>query len=334
MDDFTSRGWNKYLEDYSSNDPNSVGKIIVFVEPSWYIGSTLASNGSVIIEATNEQGEPEIQQVQLADISVDEFGVLADEGRLDGQILTADQIRKLLAYDTESKFEDIQTQIDTLSSQISSPILESSEATDSAAIADKTQDNLDELDSLLASTDLALDTLIVSGSTQLASTQVAGTFSQDGTFIIDLGKQINVLGSTLYLQNDTLAGDELGILVDIGAGKATLDNQGNLRLEGTLKASNVETNQLTIDVSEENSQTVGTASINSGTNEITIFTTALQPNAKVLITPLGPTGGKSVYVSEKVEFEGFTVSLEGDPAANNISFDWLIVNIKQLSQAN
>src|SRR3990167_4973538 len=109
------------------------------------------------------------------------------------------------------------------------------EASGSAAVAFANQKALDNLNALLAGTNASLDTLHVTRNTNLAQTQVAGNFSQDGTFIIDYGRQLNVLGSALYLQNDSLAGNldchpeldsgssSCGILLDIGGGKATLD---------------------------------------------------------------------------------------------------------------
>jgi len=39
-------------------------------------------------------------------------------------------------------------------------------------------------------------------------------------------------------------------------------------------------------------------------------------------------------LANKAEFEGFTVAIEDGLAAQNIQFDWLLVNTKQLSQTN
>ena len=410
--------------DPQTQEPD-IGQIIVFVEPGWYIGDNLASNGSLPSsgQATSNQLLETSDQL-LTDSLANPDGTLKEEYK--DQLLTASQIlslvesrilslvesqiQKLVEAEVKNRmdefiasFEEPNQSVNTepISNQygsqpesgnrIDSPVPQTTtsqgagsdssevnsvtqgqaldqgdteqkglalsgggpESTNSAQLAEdksdlsqatselasQSQQTLDELDQLLATTNLSLSTLTVTGPARLATTQVAGTFSQDGTFIIDYGKQINVLGSTLYLQNDPLAGCPdtgsgcaSGTLVDIGGGKATIDNQGNLKLKGTLTASNVETKQLTIDVSDENSQTAGTASIDSGTNEVTIFTTALQPSARVLVTPLVPTRGRTVYVSEKIEFEGFTVSIENGPTTNPIEFDWLIINTKELSQ--
>jgi hypothetical protein len=222
-------------------------------------------------------------------------------------------------------------------------------ATATSDVADQTQQTLDELDELLSTSNLQLDTLAVTGNTNLAQTQVAGTFSQDGTLIIDYGKQINVLGSTLYLQNDPLAGCSAfsdpvsenpnetgsfcanGVLVDIGNGKITIDNLGNLTTRGQLAADSLKTKEIIVYTDEGSAQTVGSAQIPQNEQQVTIVTQALKPNAKVIITLTSPTHGKTIYVSQKIEFEGFTVAIENGQAESNISFDWLIINTTESS---
>ena len=272
---------------------------------------------------------------------------------LDGQILTAPQVLSLVEGQVQRLVEDEVTKQlasspipdrNSSSANEASDSAKPPEATDSAGLAQQTQQTLDELNSLLSTTHLSLDTLAVTGNTNLAQTQVAGTFSQDGTLIIDYGKQINVLGSTLYLQNDPLAGCSAfsdpvsknsnetgsscasGILVNIGTGKVTIDNQGNLVTSGKLTASSVQTKKLVVYTDEGSAKTVGTSSISSGSSSRKILTAALEPSAKILITPRTPTGGKTIYISESVDFESFTVSLENGPATGEIRFDWLIVN--------
>ena len=127
-------------------------------------------------------------------------------------------------------------------------------------------------------------------------------------------------------QNDTC-----GILVDIGAGKLTLDKSGTLKVASVV-AENIKTEELTIDTADENAKTIGEAKIASGQSQVTIFTTAIKPEAKILITPTTPTGGKTLYVAQKSEFEGFTVKVDGGTTSSTITFDWFIVNTSQISQ--
>ena len=124
-----------------------------------------------------------------------------------------------------------------------------------------------------------------------------------------------------------------GILIDIGDGKLTLDKSGTLSVSSVV-AENIKTKELTIDTSDENAKTVGEAKIASGQTQVTIFTTAIKPEAKIFVTPTSATGGKSLYVSAKSEFEGFTVKIDpASPTPTAIVFDWLIVNAdSQVSQ--
>ena len=345
---------------YELPTQNSIcqGQIVVFVNPTFYLGTNLASNGSLNSQlSTSEVENSYTSEVSLAGDQIDESGVFIESQNYDGQILTAAQIRMLVEDEVGRQLALYSSQVAGSSSQVegqsettseventSTSEVSTPEATDSAGLAQQTQQTLDELDSLLTTTHLSLDTLSVIGNTNLASTQIAGTFSQDGTLIIDYGKQINVLGSTLYLQNDPLAGCSAfsdpvsknsnetgsscanGILVNIGASKVTIDNQGNLVTSGKLTASSVQTKKLIVYTDEGSAQTVGTSAISSGSSNQRILTAALEPKAKILITPRTPTGGRTIYISGSVDFEGFTVSLENGPATGEIKFDWLIVN--------
>ncbi len=337
------------------------GQVVVFVEPGWFIGQTTA-NGSL---NSGDQTANEGSSVALND-STNPDGTLAssqdDEGlttkaeieemvkteveRQVGELLASSQASVLgTSVDSpiptpsvsSSPSESSESSVPSSPSEPSQPSVPSqpsspSESSTSASIADgqaiaaETQAALNELSELMQTTDLSLSTLTVSGQSNLASTQVAGTFSQDGTFIIDYGRQINVLGSTLYLQNDALAGNEAGILVDIAKGKFAFDKGGNLAVVGQLSAKSVATKELVIDTSDPNYQTIGTGQIASGKTAVTIFTSAIKPNAKVLITPQGPTGGKSLFIQGKADFEGFTVALDSATNLGTITFDWLIVN--------
>ncbi|OGD97389.1 hypothetical protein A3F02_01610, partial [Candidatus Curtissbacteria bacterium RIFCSPHIGHO2_12_FULL_38_9b] len=316
-------------------------------------GTIDAVNGSISSQMTVDSS-PTVSTANSgpqAENPTDQYGILSQSMSLDGQILTADQIRVLVADEVDKQLADKLANIAPNSPTAQQPgslaeATASAEATSSAQLLAETDKTLAELDKLLATTDLTLDTLTVNGPSRLAATQVAGTLSQDGTLVIDYGRQINVLGSALYLQNDALAGCpslqrsllgkdcQAGLLVDIGSGAATIDKDGNLILKGSITAQRLTTNELEIETSQENNQTVGTASLIKGQSTITIETRALKPGAKVLVTPTTSTSGKSLYVAQKIEFEGFTVTLDGGTAQSDIQFDWLIINTRQISEIN
>ena len=332
-----------------STEQPTEGTIIVFVNPTFYLGTNLASNGSLSSQlSTSEVENSYTSEVSLADNQINSDGTLNE--KYQKQILTAEQIQRLVTAEVSRQLASSPIP-DRDSSLVKPP-----EATDSAGLAQQTQQTLDELDELLSTSNLQLDTLAVTGNTNLAQTQVAGTFSQDGTLIIDYGKQINVLGLTLYLQNDPLAGCSAfsdsafsdpvsknsnetgsscanGVLVDIGGGKLTVDKNGNLVTGGQLAAGSLKTKEIIVHTDEGSAQTVGSASIASGSAQTTISTRALKPNAKVIITLTSPSQGKVIFVSEKNEFEGFTVSVENGPPSSTITFDWLIINTTENSNS-
>jgi hypothetical protein len=254
-----------------------------------------------------------------------------------GQILTGEQIQKLVQEEVARQLSLNDKGLTTNaqasgSGQVAGEATQSAEATDSATLADTTNQTLDQLNQLLATTNLKLDTLTVTGQTQLAQTQIAGTLSQDGTLVIDLGRQINVLGNTLYLQNDTLAGDAITrILLDVGSGALVVDRDGNVIVKGIVTAEKVEAKQFVV-TTGSTKQAAGSATIAAGQVSITIPTGAVEPGAKILVTASTPTGGKSLYVSGRQDLVGFTVTLDGGAATGNINFDWLIIGSRELSQ--
>jgi hypothetical protein len=117
------------------------------------------------------------------------------------------------------------------------------------------------------------------GVTTLAQTIVSGPLTQDGTLLVDNGNSINVLGGTLYLQNQ-------GGGLDLLAGKVTIDSLGNTVFEGnlTVKATlfaglvkPLDGGDLTIDLSHSATNSAEPASVGfgrllaRGTNGETVF---------------------------------------------------------------
>ncbi|MDO8715891.1 MAG: hypothetical protein Q7J73_03665 [Dehalococcoidales bacterium] len=332
------------------------GKIMVFVNPTWYLGASLVANGSLGDWDSGLLGnqDPTAQQPNylIAQNITNADGTLSAQYK--GQILSSEQIQKLVR-------EEVARQVAVLgftssvtasaSAAVSTQIATSSatprnDATDSAALADQTNQTLTDLNKLLATTNLKLDTLTVIGNSMLAATQVAGTLSQDGTLIIDLGKQINVLGNTLFLQNDSLAGDinchpgvatttigsdsiaslqndRCGVLVDIGAGKVTIDKDGNVKIAGDITA-----NSLTLAASK----TAGSGKVLAGQGTVVVQTPAVDTNSKVIVTFTSDYVPATRYaVVEKSIGSGFRVSLDA-PVAADSSFDWIIIGAREVSQ--
>ena len=327
------------------------GEVVVFMEVNTRYNLAQAL-GNMDLEANTliASSIRLTNNIQINQGSINEDGTLNEEIR--DQVLTADQVRQLVQIEVERQISALNSSTQNSSlithNSIDNPLPgDSSESTDSASpeasnssdLAQQTQNTLDELAQLLSTTDLSLSTLTVTGQSNLAATYVAGTFAQDGTLIIDYGRQINVLGSTLYLQNDPFAGSPgstpIGVepvLVDIGAGKVQIDKDGNLIIKGSLKAESVQTDNIFINVNGNDSSLVGNAILQKGKTNLTVASSKVLPGATILITPTSPTNGKSLYIDQVNDFEGFKVAVDGLPSSADIKFNWLIINTKQISQ--
>jgi len=94
----------------------------------------------------------------------------------------------------------------------------------------------------------------------------------------------------------------------------TLDGELNARVLGaeSLKLGN---------------KTSGKETLEAGKTAKEILTSEAFAGAKIYITPLGKLSGGSLYVdmAKVKEGESFTVELDGDPLADNLEFNWLIV---------
>ena len=153
----------------------------------------------------------------------------------------------------------------------------------------------------------------VTGDTQLASTNIAGDFVQDGTFSITSGNAVNVAGS-LHLQNNILAG-----AVDFFNGLITLTK------EGEVKANTV----LVAEIKVVSGKTTGNAKIPAGAKSIDVVNPLVKLNSRILITPTTSTD-RVLAVTAKVEETTpgsgrFTVSTPVI-SPDDISFDWWILN--------
>ena len=225
-------------------------------------------------------------------------------------------------------------------------------ATGSAQLANFTVHSEATVSGLLTTYDLNIQNGLKSlGKTSLGDTTIAGILTVDGTFAIENGSEINVMGfnsstpdeseptsGVLYLQKSYLAQG-----LDIFNGKVTIDKNGNLTAQKII-ASEVVTNKLTISnnpvaTSSANTSDGGTKSllggevrgasigsdiIPAGSMEIPVFTSAATDSSKIFLTATSQTGGQSLVVSETVDKTGFVVSLDR-AYSKDIKFNWWII---------
>ncbi|GEM_PF-4249185 len=176
-------------------------------------------------------------------------------------------------------------------------------ATQSAQLVDLTVTSDATVSGQLTAYDLNIQNSLKSlGTTTLGSTLVAGDFTVDGTMSLT-GDSINSL-STLHIQNSALAGD-----VDFFNGAVTIDKTGTLAV-----------NKITLPP-----EVLGEATIPAGSLEIPVFSNAVTQKSKVFLTPITPTGGQSLILSEIISGSGFVVSLEKS-FSSDIKFNWVILD--------
>lgn len=189
----------------------------------------------------------------------------------------------------------------------------------------------------------------VLGRTSLASTSVAGTFTQDGTLVFEEGNRIDVLGGdSLYLQKGNLGG------VNIADGKVIISKEGNLTVSGdltvkgkfsiknsqdfeiaSLDASGSATAKefkIIREVQADSSPLEIVADSSAGTGQITAYhsqvlikTSYAHKNSLIYLTPVGPTKGQVLYLANIKPEEGFTVAVDSQ-TLEEVKFNWWIIN--------
>lgn len=190
-------------------------------------------------------------------------------------------------------------------------------ATDSALLSDISVISNADIGQLLTAYQAQIeDEFAVFGTTTLSDTLIAGNLTVDGTFSIEKGSEINVLG-TLYLQNSPLSQG-----LDIFGGKVTV------KKDGTIEAVKLVTDQIQINPDKS----AGVATINTGQTEVIVENTLVDQSSVILITPHIPLTQTLAVIKRTSQTAtsppSFTVKL-AHPEIQDVQFDYLIVGINQ-----
>ena len=192
---------------------------------------------------------------------------------------------------------------------------------------------LAEVDSLLDGQTATLSALTVSDLARFNDVNIIGSLSAGFLNITGLdlagGSDIDTDSGPLRLQST--AQNELEIM----NGKVIVDTEGNIKTTGSITASEVRTNKLTIDsrlrgndngVSGNDilTSSLGRGILKKGEKKIVIETTAVTANSEIFITPKALIDYPLV-VTGKTEGESFTVEIK---IAEDIDteFSWFIIN--------
>jgi len=111
----------------------------------------------------------------------------------------------------------------------------------------------------------------------------------------------------------------LGTLVKLTRLALETDEEKDVRVRGNDPLA-------TVSGQTNSNATIGTATIITGTTEISILNTKVTPTTLIYVTPTSDTKGKVLYVKSKTEGLGFTIALAGnsDSSPSDITFNyWL-----------
>jgi hypothetical protein len=145
------------------------------------------------------------------------------------------------------------------------------------------------------------------------------TATVSGTLAVGNGELATDSASILALFNNN--GDVVGSVDSSGAA-----NFEQLTTGGLIIAAGIENNS-TVSGQTSSNSTIGTASIATGSAEITINNTNVTDNTLVYITPISNTDNQVLYVKSKQTGNGFTVAVS-QPVTKETSFNFWLVQTK------
>ena len=298
-----------------SYNGEGIGSVIVFVNPSYFLGTALAQTVS---------DDPLFSLL-------DSIGIINTQYQ--GQILSSNQVQKLineqsavLGISTEQT-SSVSAQLTALSGRLDEfeqGLNSQSEriSSISATLANLPIINLAQLatGSAVLGITIVEEDFAVSGNTTLSNLSTIGNITVANNLALG-ATSINTIGEPLQIQ-PLKQGN-----VSFMNGLVTIDTTGNVVVSGKITAPTIETGKLII-TTDATSQTIGSATLPAGQTEIVIETSAVTPESKILLSPTTQLNGKSLYVSNKTTDTGFTVTLDGEAIQSNITLDWFILEAK------
>lgn len=299
------------LAGYSNDDPASIGKVMTFINLSWYDpGVTLSSSGNITLN-----GQP---------LSTDTLKLALDETNLhvDTKVSDLEASTSARLASVDDKFSSLSDRVATL--EANTNLLASGSALLNTQPGINSYASTQELglDKLEAKDVTVSNTLSVIGRTMLSDVGITGKvniglLSIDGLAGGDSGDNsyasINTSAGPLKLQSDGYNG------IDLVKGNVTIDTSGNVKTKGEITAK-----KINIDTKNVQSASLGTGTLSSGMSKIVIHTTAVTDDSKIFITPKTATTLPLSVTSQK-DGDSFTVEMAA-PATKDVKFNWWIIN--------
>ncbi|HEV2339954.1 MAG TPA: hypothetical protein VGT05_04330 [Patescibacteria group bacterium] len=316
----TKSGWTigRALENYTDSDPQAVGKILVFVNLSWFDPSIqLTDSGNLSVN-----GQPlSTTSFNLAVNNQPSTGIIATTSQQNAGTengITPDTFNSLSAtvsqLQTETaslsaqigKIADLSKQLAQVQQQINLNQALASSSAMQAVLGVATEDaTVSGSLSVLGRT--VLSDLGVTGAIDTGLLSINGMDTSTGT----ASATINTLSTLLKVQSLAQAG------VDFENGKVTIDTSGNIQIHAAMTVQKYD-----VDTSNTASASLGTVTISQGTTNVVVQTTAVTGGSKIFVTASSPV---NIGVSNKIAGKSFSITLD-KPATQSIFVDWWIVN--------
>ncbi|MCA9371742.1 tail fiber domain-containing protein, partial [Candidatus Woesebacteria bacterium] len=292
------------------------------------LGVNIDNNGN-IVSGLNQNLQKQNQTITSLQTSVD------------GSINTIDSLSSDLT-DTITRVDDLQntlTSQDAQLAQINTLFTDQQEATSSPVLG-AFDDRISFIEQILGvDTDIASQSALVaetlSQNSQIASSesQLSQIYTDDQLSVanVNVGQDLTVIGNSTL--GDTLIAGDLMISGEIQLtrneintfaddlvfqhGQVTIDTSGNIHVQGTVTAEEVQTDELTL----TNGKALGSATMKSGETSTFVDNAGITTASKVFLSPNRPV---AIAVTGIQEGKGFEVRLNS-AQGEDIQFDWFMV---------
>ena len=106
---------------------------------------------------------------------------------------------------------------------------------------------------------------------------------------------------------------------------------GNLAVSGSttfdkIKVASGSAATVLTDTIVESSGSAGLVTLKAGKTFVKVLNPNVTVDSLIFTTPKGSSQGKNLYIKQQIDSDSFTVGIEGSTAAEDIDFNFLIVN--------
>ncbi|MFZ2664062.1 MAG: glycine-rich domain-containing protein [Patescibacteria group bacterium] len=331
---------------FSLPDGSYIGKVMVFVNVSWYDPSlAITETGDLAIQG--EDGTYQLVDTTTQEIvqNMGSFDTVksanVEAGKIDAKEIFVNGIP--LDQYLQDVLEETNTTEATQST--SSETISPEEGT---SFLSQMEDLFNEFKDLMSTVGMTTqvdtegnDRLVIDsnvnilGDVTLSDLNVMGNV-QAGSITIDtIENSINVLGVSCYnpetdTKDNELCTDQTLYLqktgsgnLDVFNGKLVIEPDGMVKLDGSIEVTgSIKTEKIIVDTTDYSSASAGKAIISKGETSIEIHTSAVTENSVIYVTPERPIA----VGSKKTDIGEFEITIK-EPETKDLPVNWIIVDL-------